>query len=74
MRQRTLSGFDFGKLLHLSGGSPYSMYSTDRKIILWDAHSKRWNNLGTTTVRVTGLAVTPDMRSLWACIDLHWHL
>jgi hypothetical protein len=50
----------------LPDNSGFISGAMDRKIILWDAHGKQRDSWGTTTVRVTDLAVTPDMRRVIA--------
>ncbi|EIN07189.1 WD40 repeat-like protein [Punctularia strigosozonata HHB-11173 SS5] len=48
-------------LVWLPDGSGFISGALDRKIILWDADGKQRDNWGTTAIRVTDLAVTPDL-------------
>jgi WD40 repeat protein len=49
-------------LTWLPDNSGFISGAMDRKIILWDMHGKQRDTWGTTSTRVTDLAVTPDMR------------
>jgi hypothetical protein len=45
----------------------------DRKIILWDTEGKQRDSWGTTAIRVTDLAVTPDLTRVVA-LGMYFHL
>jgi WD repeat-containing protein 26 len=53
-------------LAWLPDNSGFISGGMDRKIILWDTHGNQRDSWGTTTIRVTDLSVTPDMRRVVA--------
>ncbi|TDL25023.1 WD40 repeat-like protein [Rickenella mellea] len=57
-------------LVWLPDGSGFLSGSMDRKIILWDVDGKQRDTWGTTVIRVTDLAVTPDFSRLVA-VGIH---
>ncbi|KZT26589.1 WD40 repeat-like protein [Neolentinus lepideus HHB14362 ss-1] len=58
-------------LAWLPDGSGFISGGLDRKIILWDADGKRRDTWGTTSIRVTDLAVTPDFSRVVA-VGMHY--
>jgi WD40 repeat protein len=53
-------------LAWLPDNSGFISGGMDRKIILWDVHGKQRDSWGMTSIRVTDLAIAPDMRRVVA--------
>ncbi|KDQ60900.1 hypothetical protein JAAARDRAFT_55637 [Jaapia argillacea MUCL 33604] len=58
-------------LAWLPDGSGFISGGLDRKIILWDADGKQRDTWGTTSIRVTDLAITPDFTRVVA-VGMHY--